>query len=245
MSKKLGILGGMGPLATADFFYKLTLASKANRDQDHIETIIYSATKTPDRSSSIMRGGESPLPAMIEGVRLLENAGASVIAIPCNTAHYWHGDLVARSHVPILHIAECACDALGGLREAVTTVGLLATSGTLHTKIYQSQIERRGFALGIPTMVEQNDFVEPAIALVKAGEIPEACALLDRAIQALVSRGADRIIMGCTEIPLALRDSVHAPILLDATSALATACVDFFAAERDEMHDNSAAEKEA
>lgn len=225
MSQKLGVLGGMGPLATADFFYKLTLASKATRDQDHIETVIYSATRTPDRSSSIMGQGPSPLPMLIEGVSLLVDAGVSVIAIPCNTAHYWHADLARFSRVPILHIAESACEALRAAGEPVAKVGLLATTGTLHAGIYQPPLAARGYEAVLPTASEQDEFVQPAIGLVKAGDVAGARALLEAAIDALVARGATRIVMGCTEIPVALANSRRAPMLVDATAALVSACI--------------------
>lgn len=227
MSRKLGILGGMGPLATADFFYKLTQLSKASRDQDHIETVIYSASKIPDRTSAIMSQGPSPLPAMLDGVALLEQAGASVIAIPCNTAHHWHPDLVARACVPVLHIAECACEALIRTPGSFTKVGVLATSGTLRTRIYQEPLEQHGFIPIIPTDAQQSELVQPAIALVKAGEVARARAMLENATDALVSAGATQVIMGCTEIPVALEGSSRGAMLVDATAALAAACIAF------------------
>lgn len=225
MSKKLGILGGMGPLATADFFYKLTKMSPAAKDQDHIEIVIYSACQIPDRSSAIVNNGASPLPAMLRGVSLLQDAGASVIAIPCNTAHFWHADLVVRASVPILHIAECVCDALQEKGRHPPKVGLLATTGTVQAGVYQGPMESRGFTHIVPSTKEQLEWVQPAIALVKAGQIDSAGSMLERAVDALLNAGAERIIMGCTEIPLALENSARATILLDATAALAAKCI--------------------
>ncbi len=105
----LGVLGGMGPLATVDFLQKLIEETPASRDQDHIPVIAYSVPQIPDRPLAILGKGESPLPHMLEGIHTLKRAGAQAIAIACNTAHYWYDDLVLQGGLPILHIADAAC----------------------------------------------------------------------------------------------------------------------------------------
>ena len=104
----IGVLGGMGPMATVDFLAKVIELTPASRDQDHLPFIVYSVPQVPDRSASIVEGRESPLPAMIEGLRTLVRAGVECIAIPCNTAHHWHDDLARESSVPVLHMVDAA-----------------------------------------------------------------------------------------------------------------------------------------
>src|SRR4051812_14632246 len=101
----LGVLGGMGPLATVDFLKKLIEETPATRDQDHVPVVVYSVPQIPDRPGAILEATESPLPAMLEGVRVLKGAGAAALAIACNTAHYWYDELSAEG-VPVVHIAD-------------------------------------------------------------------------------------------------------------------------------------------
>ncbi len=224
MKAMIGILGGMGPLATVDFLAKLVERTPAACDQEHVPLVVYSVPQIPDRSASILRGGESPLPAMQAGIRTLERAGARAIAITCNTAHYWFDDLARECGVPLLHIADCACAALGG---DVANVGLLATKGTLAAGFYQQRLAARGYRCLINRQEEIDAWVMPGIDLVKAGDIAGGGALLQQALAALIERGAQRVILACTEIPLALDRIVapQLPLCIDATAALADACL--------------------
>jgi aspartate racemase len=224
MKATIGILGGMGPLATVDFLGKLVERTPAARDQEHVPVVVYSVPQIPDRSASILGGTESPLPAMRAGILTLERAGARAIAIACNTAHYWFDDLSRECRVPLLHIADCACAALGS---GVANVGLLATRGTLAAGFYQQRLISRGYRCLISRQDEIDTWVNPGIGLVKAGNIQGGGALLRQALAALFERGAQRVILACTEIPPAL-DRVAAPQLshcIDATAALADACI--------------------
>ncbi len=224
MKAMIGILGGMGPLATVDFLAKMIERTPATHDQEHVPVVVYSVPQIPDRSASILYGGESPLPAMQAGIRTLERAGARAIAIACNTAHYWYDDLARECGVPLLHIADCACAAL---QSDVANVGLLATRGTLAAGFYQQRLAARGYRCLINRQEEIDAWVSPGIGLVKAGDIAGAGALLQQALAALIERGAQRVILACTEIPLAL-DRVAAPQLphcIDATAVLADACI--------------------
>jgi aspartate racemase len=226
MKAMIGILGGMGPLATVDFLGKLVERTRATSDQEHVPVVVYSVPQIPDRNASILRGGESPLPAMQAGMRTLERAGARAIAIACNTAHYWYDDLARECSVPLLHIADCACAQLGS---DVANVGLLATKGTLAAGFYQQRLASRGCRCLINRQDEIDSWVIPAIGLVKAGDRQGAGALLQQALAALFERGAQRVILACTEIPPAL-ERVAAPQLsrcIDATAALADACIDW------------------
>jgi aspartate racemase len=102
----LGVLGGMGPMATVDFMAKVLRNTPADRDQEHIPTIVCSATNIPDRSAAILEGGPDPLPAMRDALHKLERSGVTCIAMPCNTAHFWYSSLQLETNIPILHIVD-------------------------------------------------------------------------------------------------------------------------------------------
>ncbi|MDB5804850.1 MAG: aspartate racemase [Betaproteobacteria bacterium] len=222
----LGVLGGMGPLATADFLAKVAAATPATRDQDHIPLIAWSVPQVPERVPAILGDGPSPLPAMLTGVRALRAAGAEAIAIACNTAHYWYDELVEQGGVPILHIADAALleacrRAPGGRR-----IGLLATSGTIAAGFYQARFRKEGYATLLPPSSNQ-DLLHQGIQLVKAGDIAGAAVLAVSVAQNLLEAGADALVVGCTELPLALAgaDAVLRARMVDATAALAAASV--------------------
>lgn len=220
----IGILGGMGPLATVDFLRKLVERTPAARDQEHVPLIVYAVPQIPDRTAGMMGTGESPLPALREGIRALERGGARAIAIPCNTAHYWYDELVDHCSVPLLHIADSACAALG---KDISSVGLLGTSATLAAGFYQQRLAARGLACVTNPKDEVDAWVMPGIGLVKAGDLAGAGALLGQALAALFERGAERVILACTETPLALEHiaAPQMPRCIDATAALADACI--------------------
>ena len=123
--RRLGVLGGMGPLATVDFLKKLIEETPATRDQDHIPAIAYSVPQIPDRPPAIVGNGDSPFPHMLAGIHTLRHAGATTIAIACNTAHFWYDDLLQQGGVPILHIADAACADFAALE--IQRVGLPAS----------------------------------------------------------------------------------------------------------------------
>ncbi|MDP4003930.1 aspartate/glutamate racemase family protein [Methylobacterium sp. NEAU K] len=222
----LGILGGMGPLATVDFLAKLVRATPARRDQDHIPTLVCSAADIPDRVASILGQGPDPLPAMRAALARLEAGGATRIAIPCNTAHHWHAALQAGTALPILHIVDAVADDL--VRCALTDgpVGLLASEGTLRAGLYPERLARHGFTCLTPDPDGQAA-VAGAIHLVKAGRVAEAAPILEAQALSLTAAGCRRVVLACTEIPLALAGAGDdlASLMVDATDALARACV--------------------
>lgn len=224
---RLGVLGGMGPLATVDFLRKLMEETPATRDADHVPVIVYSVPQIPDRPAAILAGGASPLPAMLEGIRTLKAAGAVRIAIPCNTAHYWYDDLAREGGVPIVHIADAACEALAALPRPIRQVGLIATRGTIAAGLFQQRLAARGFECLLNTENDQARLVLPAIEAVKRGDLPAAHVLAVRAARSLLTAGADAVLLACTEIPPAIEHAPSdvGPACVDATRALARACV--------------------
>jgi len=223
----LGILGGMGPLATADFLAKVTLRTPAHRDQDHLRTLTLSDPTVPDRTAALQGDGPSPLPALREGVAFLNRSGCSLIAIPCNTAHFWHSELQGESLAPILHIVDAVLEVAGREAPALERFGVLATNGTVTARIYHDRLEARGkVALDLSDLGERNPIPE-GIRAVKAGELDRARGLFEEGAEHLVERGAEGLLLGCTELSSVLDASsplAGVPVW-DASEALAEACV--------------------
>ncbi|WP_116473962.1 cysteate racemase [Zobellella maritima] len=231
MSSLIGILGGMGPLATVDFVTKIIHQTPATRDQDHLPLLVHSVPQIPDRTACLMDNKESPLEALLLGLNTLISGGAGCIAIPCNTAHYWYEPLARASRVPILHIAHACAEALA--REQVTSVGLLATDGTLKAGFYARHLAEFGISMTIPDAALQQRVME-GIYLVKSGAVDRGARVLDDCMAEMLQQGVERVILGCTEIPFALDaiGSAHASLGMDATKALAAACVQWHGARQ-------------
>jgi aspartate racemase len=218
---RLGVLGGMGPLATAHFLRRLVELTAAGRDQDHVPVVVWGDATIPDRVGPIFGRGESPLPAMLEGLEVLVDAGATTIAVVCNTAHHWYDAMTKAVSVPILHIADAA---LSELPSGTGAVGLIATRGTLQSGFFQTRLAALGRNVVVPDDAEQDTLVLPGIAAVKAGWPEEAADLFRRAGAALAARGAGALILACTEVSAAWPTKVEVPVV-DATDALARACI--------------------
>jgi aspartate racemase len=225
---RLGVLGGMGPLATADFLVKLIQATPATSDQEHMPVIVHNVPQIPDRSMAFLAGSDAPWPHLLDGLRTLEAAGCAAIAIPCNTAHVWHRRLAQASRLPVLHIGEAALGTLLRQYPDARKVGILATAATLKARIYHDQLAARGIEAVEPDETLQATYVSAGIAAVKGGRLEDARALLARAADALVARGADALLLACTEIPVALAGAAFNSV--DPTDALARACVDWWLA---------------
>jgi len=221
----LGVLGGMGPLAGAQFMVRLTQLLPAERDQDHVPALLWSDPRVPDRTAGRRPGAADPLPALLRGVRGLAAAGCGAICIPCNTAHGWFAEMRdAVAPVPILHIVDAAADDLA--RQAVPPgpVGLLATEGTLAMRLYPDRFAERGIAVIEPSAAVMARLVTPAIAAVKAGRVAEAYAPLAEAARGLTQAGAIAVVLGCTEILLGIAAGPALPFpVVDTVDALALA----------------------
>jgi aspartate racemase len=227
MNGKLGILGGMGPLATADFFRKLVERTPATCDREHIPVILSSVPQLPDRMDAIFKGGPTPVRDLVQAIRTLRAAGAICIAMPCNTAHYWYDEIVKTCDVPFLHIVDAAVVAVHEQMSAVRRVALLGTRGTLRAGFYQQRMADVGLAAFTCSEAAQNTWIDPAIAAIKANRLDAAAVLVNRAAETLLQEGADAIVLACTELPLVLTrlDTHLQSKCVDATLALADACV--------------------
>lgn len=226
--KILGVLGGMGPLASAQFMVRLTLLTPATRDQEHIPAILWSDPRVPDRTRGTLQGGEDPLPWLLRGIRGLRQAGCGAIAIPCNTAHGWIEPMVEAAGVPILHIVDAAATDLRRIGAGRGVIGLMGTQATLNMRLYQDRLAGQGWDCMTPSQDQMDRLVTPAIALVKANRVAEAFAPLAEVVNDLAARGAAAVVLGCTEIPLGIQagpaQDLQVPVV-DTIDALARASI--------------------
>ncbi len=225
-AKVLGVLGGMGPLASAQFMLRLTLLTPAERDQEHIPTVLWSDPRVPDRTLGKLSGGADPLPWLVRGLEGLQRAGCGAVAIPCNTAHGWYDEMRAAANVPILHIVDAAAAELRRLEIAPGRVGVMGTQATLNMRLYQDRLAKDGWTCIVPEQDQMDRLVSPAIALVKANRVADAYAPLASVARSLSQRGATAVVLGCTEIPLGLQAGPRLELpVVDTIDALATAAI--------------------
>jgi aspartate racemase len=224
----LGVLGGMGPLASAQFMLRLTLLTPAARDQDHVPAVLWSDPRVPDRTRGRLAGGDDPLPWLLRGIAGLRAAGCGAIAIPCNTAHGWYQDMAEAAGVPILHIVDAAAADLRRLGIGPGPIGLMGTAATLAMRLYQDRFAGLGWDCLTPSEAQMQRLVSPAIALVKANRVAEAFAPLAEVVNDLAARGARAVVLGCTEIPLGIQagpaTALRVP-MVDTIDALALAAI--------------------
>jgi aspartate racemase len=223
----LGVIGGMGPAATADFFAKLIEETAASCDEEHIPTLIVSDPRLPGRPAAILENGPSPLPALLAIRDKLLAAGATLLAMPCNTAHYWYDDLARDCAVPFISIVESSCAAVREIAAPGSSIGLIGTRATLAAGIFDRQLRASGYSILLPSEDELATSILPSIRLVKEGRAVQAGGMLGPAVQALLDRGAAAVILACTETPVAL-DAIGSPLrvrCVDSNRALAKACV--------------------
>ena len=205
--KVIGILGGMGPEATLDCYGKIIRSTPARKDQDHLRVIIDANPKAPDRTAAIVGKGESPLPVLIAGAGALERAGADFIIMPCVSAHVFLADLQASAKLPFLSMIDAVTDVITREHSDIRTVGLLSTTGTVSGGLFQKRLAGSGIETVVPDEKLQA-VVMSAIYAIKdvqnARPRADITADLVMVAQSLITRGAQGIVAGCTEIPLAL-----------------------------------------
>jgi len=192
MYKKLGILGGMGPLATCQLYYNIIKSTSAQKDQDYIDMVILNACYIPDRTAAILYGGESPLPYLLDALKTLENAGCDVIAIPCNTSHYYFDEIQNSCKVKILNMIDLTAEKLENL--GITQTYLMATEGTIKTGVYQRYFDKRNIKI-IPPIDEEIREMMRVIYEIKAGQNPDSGKLEE------IAQYYDKLtVLGCTEL---------------------------------------------
>ncbi len=221
--KIIGILGGMGPEATADLFHRIIRATPVEKDQDHIRVIIDSNSKVPDRTPAILGTGESPLPQMLDAGRNLVNSGVDFIIMPCNTAHYFHSELEKELGVPVLHMIRLSAKHVKENYPEVKRVGLLATDGTIASKLYHDAYAEYGITVDVPE--SQKDVMDAIYRDIKTGDLETGGRLLKKVALELIERGSDAVICGCTEVSLVLHDGDLEVPVVDPLQVLAEEAV--------------------
>lgn len=221
--KKLGIIGGMGPAATALLFQKIIEYTDAGKDSEHIPLIIDNNTAIPDRTTAIMNGDKTPVVQICESGKRLIHCGAQMILIPCNTSHYFYQDIQAQLSVPVVNmISEVA-------KECVTygykKVGILATTGTCKTGIYDKTLSKYGIEAVYPTEDEQSKVMELIYDQIKAGKAMNP-HIVEKCLKRMMEDEVQAFILGCTELPIALKDGIFGCRFVDSLDILAKRAVE-------------------
>ena len=227
MKKTIGILGGMGPLATADLYRKIIEHTRADRDSEHIRVYIDGNAAIPDRTAAILHGGEDPVPEMLSALRHLEACGADCIIMPCNTAHYFLPRLREQTALPILDMQRITA-AVCRERFPGKTAAILATDGTVQSGLYDRALDAEGVRWIHPGESEQKSLMHLIYGVVKASRPMEPeKERWDAILDTLRGQGADLFILGCTELPVLAGVLPSEWPFLDPTDELAKAAIRF------------------
>jgi len=223
--KIIGILGGMGPEATIDLFYKIIKFTPAEKDQDHLRIIIDNNPKILDRTAAILGKGEDPLPALQETAQNLEKAGADFIVIPCNTAHYFLSSIQESVNIPVLNMIEETAKETKKRIPQIKKVGLLASIGVYRSEIYHQHFKKFHIEVISPQEKDKEEIMK-VIYTIKAGDLSKRVKKnILKIAQKLIDKGTEAIIAGCTEIPLILKEGDILVPLIDPTQILARIAV--------------------
>jgi len=224
--RKIGIIGGMGPEATLDFYGKIIQSSFACHDQDHIPVTIEVCPQIPDRTGYILGKGENPFPLLLKACENLIKVGASSICMPCNTAHYFIEQLNKEINVPFINMIECVRKEIQDNYPKASRIGLLATSGTVSSGVYAKVLQQNNLSA-----VEVSDDFQARmmdiIYEVKSGRQNEVIDNFQACIDEIEDLGADVIIAGCTELPLLVPSIISKVAIIDPTQCLAENVVKF------------------
>jgi aspartate racemase len=220
----VGILGGVGPAATADFYNKLIAVTPAATDQEHLRVMVWADPSVPDRSLAITGDGEDPTPQLIAGARQLAQAGVSFYVVACNGAHAFLPRVRQEVDLEYLSIIDVTADHVSSLPH-VKNAGLLATDATLQANLYQRALSEAGVKPMVPSTEDQRTVMETIYA-VKSGRLrSEQRAALAGIATRMVNSGADVVIAACTELPLAIAEDEIPCQLIDPARLLANRVV--------------------
>ena len=198
----IGILGGMGTQAGLDFCNKLAKLNRGKIDQSYPLFILYNKSDVPGRPENINKYNKV-LKSLIKGCLLLEKSKCKFIAIPCNTAHYWYDDLLSKVKLPIINMPKEVFRYTKKICKKKSFIGLLATEGTIKTGVYNKFFDK-DFRLLYPNYSLQKNSVNKAIKFVKMGNVKAASKIIKPAINYLIEKRCKKIILGCTELPIAI-----------------------------------------
>ena len=197
--KTIGIIGGMGPLATVDLYKRIVLRTAALKDQDHIHVLIDSNTNIPDRTKAIIADGENPTKELIKSAKILEKAGADFLIMPCNTAHYFIDKIKESVEIPFINMLEETVKYTYASFGKDTVVGIMATDGTIKSKIYEDYYNKLGIKTVIPEKT-QDKIMKFIYDIIKKGKYDEGTELFFECVEELKEKGAEAFLLGCTEL---------------------------------------------
>lgn len=221
--KKLGILGGLGPLATVYFSEMLIKMTDAKIDQEHIDTIILNHASVPDRTAYILgKSTENPLPVLIEDAKRLEAFGVDLLAMPCNTAHYFYQEINRSVTIPFVDMVGETVQHIKN--KGVNCVGILATEGTISGKHYQKECMVHGVNYYIPSEASQAALMRIIYDNIKAGN-PVDMESFNKVINEMKTNGCDAVILGCTELSIIKKDYHLDSYYVDSLEMLAQATI--------------------
>lgn len=226
MKQAVGVIGGVGPMATVYYMQRVIEMTKAGCDQEHINMLVFNDCDIPDRTAFITeKSPDNPLPVMVEDAKRLEAAGCEFVVIPCNTAHYFYDELEQAVEIPVVNIVEETIRYAKARVQDLSCVGIMATTGTIVTGTYQKYAERAGLSFAVPDEDEQDLLMQIIYDGVKAGKsVPRAD--FDRVANHLRAKGAQCLILGCTELSVLKRDlPINDPDVLDSIDVLASETV--------------------
>lgn len=226
MKQAVGVIGGVGPMATVYYMQRVIEMTKAGCDQEHINMLVFNDCDIPDRTAFITeKSPDNPLPVMVEDAKRLEAAGCEFVVIPCNTAHYFYDELEQAVEIPVVNIVEETIRYAKARVQDLSCVGIMATTGTIVTGTYQKYAERAGLSFAVPDEDEQDLLMQIIYDGVKAGK-PVPRADFDRVANHLRAKGAQCLILGCTELSVLKRDlPINDPNVLDSIDVLASETV--------------------
>jgi aspartate racemase len=225
MKKSIGIIGGMGSAATCDLFKKIINMTDAKSDQEHIHIFVDCNTNIPDRSQAILAKGEDPVPEMVRSGVRLQAMGADVLVMPCNTAHYFYDRITPFFDVPLLNMLKLTASELK--KRKASKVGLLATDGTINSGVYHTALSEAGIECVVPGPAGQAAVMDLIYNGVKAGNPQINLSGFYAAIDELFACGAELLILGCTELPIAFEMFHIDRPSIDPTTVLAAAAIQF------------------
>lgn len=199
--KKIGVVGGMGPMATVRLLDRIVSRTEAACDADHIRVFIDNNPMIPDRTEAILHGGPSPVEAIRESIHILENCGADFVIIPCNTSHYFFGAIEKDCNIEIVNMIAETGRVLN--ERGVKKVGVLATTGAVKGKVFEKFLSPFGIEVVYPDEMGQKAVMNLIYNGVKAGKADYDTSDFLRVVKCLKDAGAEEIIAGCTEISVA------------------------------------------
>lgn len=232
-AKRMGVIGGMGPLATMDFVSKVIRLTPAGSDQEHIPMLIDNKTGIPDRTNYILNGTDSPLEELIESAVFLERSGVDFITMPCNTAHYFYPEIKKQISIPFLHIIEETIKEVVRHKNTVRKVVLIATTGTYSCGLYEHFFDKEEIELLLPDE-KGRQLIMDMLYAIKSGQAKDPTPLKSL-LDDFVDQGGDHFILGCTESPLLFEHYNFDYPSFDSSLILAKKAVEFAFSTEDSL----------